>query len=184
LNDKWIILKILSLKNIKDAFLFTDEPFRDNRGGFEVFWDKDLLEKAGIDFDPASAHHSYNTARYTLRGMHYQAQPHGQDKLVSCVSGAAYDVVVDMRTDSPTYLAWEAVSLHAASGIAVYVPKGCAHGFLTLEPHTTIAYLISGQYIPAAARVARWDDPKFNIQWPYSGDGIIMADKDKLASFL
>jgi dTDP-4-dehydrorhamnose 3,5-epimerase len=170
--------------HIKDAYLLTEHPFQDIRGSFEVFWEDKLLREAGIDFNPVNAHHSYNVSIFTMRGMHYQLEPFGQDKLVSCVSGSIYDVIVDMRVDSPTYLTWQSVKLDAASGMSVYIPKGCAHGFLTMAPHSTMAYLIGGTYIPSAAALVRWDDPKVGIQWPCHADEMIMSDKDRNALFL
>lgn len=142
------------------------------------------MERAGISFLPANAHHSYNQHKKTLRGMHYQLAPYGQDKLVSCVSGSVYDVMVDMREESPTYLQWVAVTLTACSGRAVFIPAGCAHGFLTLESHTTIAYLIAGQFNPAAAATVRWDDPAVGINWPDLDGDFTISARDRDASFL
>lgn len=170
--------------NIKDAYLLTEQPFRDIRGSFEVFWEDKLLREAGIAFNPVNAHHSYNVSMFTMRGMHYQLPPFGQDKLVSCVNGSVFDVIVDMRTDSPTYLVWQSVTLNAGSGVAVYIPKGCAHGFLTMTPQSTIAYLIGGTYVPSAAALVRWDEPKVGIQWPCPSDEMTMSDKDRNALFL
>lgn len=164
---------------IKGSALFTEPVFQDARGAFEVFWEAVDLEKAGILFRPVSAHHSYNTVKGTLRGMHYQQAPFGQTKLVSCISGAVYDVMVDMRPDSPTYLQWEAVELSAGSGKAIYIPAGCAHGFVTLQDHTTIAYLIEGDYKPEAAGTLRWNDPAVGINWPVTDP--ILSDRDRNA---
>jgi len=145
-----------------------------------VFWETELLDSIDVDFQPTNAHHSYNTLAGTVRGMHFQKAPHGQTKLVSCVSGKAWDVMVDLRQDSSTFGKWHATELSAASGNAVLIPAGCGHGFATLEPNTTIAYLIQGEYIPDAGRVLRWDDAKVGIQWPCQDP--ILSEKDADAS--
>ena len=164
---------------IDGSWLFTDRVFKDARGAFEVSWESVDLNKAGIAFNPVSANHSYNTKKGTLRGMHYQLPPYGQSKLVSCISGAAYDVMVDLRPHSPTYLSWHAVELSAGSGKSVYIPAGCAHGFVTLQDNTTIAYLIEGEYSPEAAALVRWNDPVIGIQWPVTDP--ILSDRDRNA---
>lgn len=164
---------------INGSWLLEAPVFKDARGAFEVFWETDDLVKTGISFKPVSAHHSYNLLKGTLRGMHYQMAPYGQAKLVSCVAGAAYDVMVDLRAASPTYLSWKAVELSAGSGKSIYIPAGCAHGFVTLQDNTIIAYLIEGEYRPAAAGTVRWNDPAIGIEWPISNP--ILSERDKTA---
>lgn len=161
---------------ITGASLIKTHLFRDNRGCFEVFWEEELLKKESVFFSPSNAHHSYNAIVGTLRGVHFQKSPYGQTKLVSCVSGRAWDVMVDLRSESSTFGKWHATELSAASGQAVLVPAGCGHGFLTLEPNTTIAYLIDGRYVPEAGRVLRWDDEKVGIAWPCHNP--ILSEKD------
>lgn len=151
---------------IQNSHLLQTNVHQDNRGQFEVFWEEHLLAEAGIQFQPTNAHHSYNVAAGTMRGMHFQKTPHGQSKLVSCVSGSVWDVMVDLRPESKTFKQWSAHQLDAASGKAIYIPAGCAHGFLTLTDNTTIAYLIEGDYQPGAGRVLHWDDPDVGIDWP------------------
>ncbi len=153
--------------------------FKDERGAFEVFWEQADLTDVGIKFVPTNAHHSYNTKAGTIRAFHFQRPPHGQAKLVSCVSGKTWDVVLDLRPESPTFRRWDAVELSAASGKAVYIPAGCAHGFATLEDNSTIAYLIEGEYRPDAAAIVRWNDPSLGITWPVSAP--IISDKDRQA---
>ncbi|WP_158230964.1 dTDP-4-dehydrorhamnose 3,5-epimerase family protein [Rhodopirellula bahusiensis] len=164
---------------IDGSKLINTRVFNDNRGSFEVFWEQDLLKAKDISFAPTNAHHSYNSRTNTLRGMHFQKAPHGQNKLVSCISGKAWDVMVDLRADSSTFGKWHATELSAASGNAVLIPAGCGHGFITLQPNTTIAYLIEGEYIPDAGRVLRWDDTKVAIQWPCKDP--ILSEKDATA---
>ena len=165
--------------SIAGSQLLHIDPFQDSRGAFEVFWEADNLAAAGISFAPVSAYHSYNEKAGTLRGMHYQKPPYAQAKLVSCVSGRLWDVMVDLRPDSPTFLRWEATELSAASGKTILIPAGCAHGFVTLADHTTVAYLIEGDYHPAAAATLRWNDPAIGIAWPATDP--ILSDGDRNA---
>lgn len=162
-----------------DARLIESAPFRDQRGSFDVFWEAPELALLGIDFKPVSNAFSYNDKAGTLRGMHYQKPPHGQAKLVSCVNGRVLDVIADLRRESRTYLRWAATELTAASGRAIYIPAGYAHGFLTLTDHATLAYLIEGDYQPSAAATVRWNDPVFGIHWPVEFP--ILAERDRLA---
>jgi len=111
--------------------------------------------------------------------MHYQHDPHAQAKLVSCVGGAVYDVFVDLRKDSPTYLQWHAEELKEGSGKSVFIPAGCAHGFISLTDNATVSYLIEGAYAPQAAATLRWNDAAIGIQWPF--DPIIISVKDREA---
>lgn len=164
---------------IEGAWLLSTEIFRDSRGAFEVAWERELLIEVPIDFMPSNAHHSYNASANTLRGFHFQKHPHGQAKMVSCVAGKALDVIVDLRRDSNTFGTWHATEIEAASGKSIFIPAGCAHGFLTLEPNTTIAYLIEGKYMPEAGRVLRWNDESLDVQWLVSDP--ILSDKDAAA---
>ena len=109
---------------------------------------------------------SFNTRRGTLRGLHYQAEPVAEDKLVRCTAGALYDVAVDLRPGSPTFRRWTAVELSAERRNALFIPKGCAHGFETLADATEVSYLMSASYHPELARGVRWDDPSLAIPWP------------------
>jgi dTDP-4-dehydrorhamnose 3,5-epimerase len=160
---------------IEKAFCLQTHVHSDSRGLFEVFWESDLTDEE-TSFRPTNAHHSYNVATGTLRGMHFQKSPHGQAKLVSCVSGRVWDLMVDLRPDSPTFGKWHGTELSAGSGTAVYIPAGCGHGFVTLEPNSTVAYLIEGDYQPNAGRVLKWNDPTVGIEWPVSNP--TMSDKD------
>lgn len=165
--------------NIFGGRVFSDEAFQDSRGVFEIFWDQSVVTNAGISFRPSNACHSYNRQAGTIRAFHFQRVPYGQAKLISCVSGRAWDVVLDLRPESPTFRQWDAVELSAGCGKAVYLPSGCAHGFATLEDNTTMTYLIEGEYRPEAAAVVRWDDPALGVPWPVSEP--ILSDKDRLA---
>lgn len=160
--------------SIVGAKLFEASVFTDSRGSFEVFWEQADFAGAGLLFNPSNAHHSYNARGGTIRAFHFQRPPHGQSKLVSCVSGRAWDVILDLRPESPSFRQWDSVELAATSGKSIYIPAGCAHGFVTLEENTTIAYLIEGDYRPDFAEVVRWNDPSLGIDWPVS-DPIISA---------
>ncbi len=162
-----------------DARLIESVLYRDSRGSFEVSWETSELADAGIAFEPGGNAFSYNEKIGTLRGMHYQKAPFGQAKLVSCVNGRVLDVIADLRPESPTYLRWAATELSAASGRAIFIPVGYAHGFVTLTDHATVAYLIEGDYQPQAAGIVRWNDPSLNICWPVTDP--ILAERDRLA---
>ena len=142
------------------------EPAVDERGSFARTWCRDSFAAAGIAFQPSQASLSDNRWRHTLRGLHWQASPAAEQKLVRCLRGAVFDVAVDLRPDSPSYRRWTALQLMPAAHNALFIPTGCAHGFLTLSDDALVEYLIDAAYEPAAARGARWDDPAFGIDWP------------------
>jgi dTDP-4-dehydrorhamnose 3,5-epimerase len=151
---------------IAGVVLVTAERHADERGYFARTWCQDEFAAHGLDPRVVQRNVSYNRAAATLRGMHYQRQPYAEAKLVSCTSGAIFDVAIDLRRDSPTWRRWVAAELRADTGTMLYIPEGCAHGFLTLEPETSVEYLMSAAFEPSAAAGVRWDDPAFGIQWP------------------
>ena len=151
---------------VAGAFVIEPEPIRDERGFFARTWCSREWAQRGLTPAMAQASISFNRRRGTLRGLHFQAAPHAESKLVRCTSGALYDVVVDLRPESPTFLRHAAVVLDAAGRRTVYVPEGVAHGFQTLADDTEVFYMISEFYDPASARGVRWDDPAFGIEWP------------------
>ena len=153
------------------------EPRCDERGFFARTWCRDEFAAHDLAAELVQCSISFNTRRGTLRGMHYQAAPHVEDKLVRCTSGAAFDVVLDLRTDSPTYKAWTSVVLTAADRNMMYVPAGCAHGFLTLDDQTEVFYQMSEFYCQEAARGVRWDDPEFQIGWPAAVE--VISERDR-----
>lgn len=138
----------------------------DERGGFARLVDADAFAAAGLPRSYAQHSLSTNVRAGTLRGLHLQRHPHEEAKLVRCTRGAIFDVVADLRPDSPTFGAWAGVELRSGDGRALYVPPGCAHGFQTLEPDTHVLYLIDGPYVPEAATGVRWDDPTLAVTWP------------------
>lgn len=142
------------------------ERHADSRGYFARTWDGAAFSAAGLNPAVAQCSVSFNERRGTLRGMHFQAAPHAEAKLVRCTRGALWDVCLDLRPDSPTLHQWHAEVLTAENGAALVVPEGCAHGFLTLSDATEVFYMMSAPYAPEAGRGVRWDDPAFGITWP------------------
>jgi dTDP-4-dehydrorhamnose 3,5-epimerase len=142
------------------------EPQRDERGWFARTFDAELFRAAGMDPAVVQANVSANARAGTLRGLHWQAAPHGEGKLVRCQRGAIFDVIVDLRPESETHLRWLGVELTAGDGLQLFVPEGFAHGFQTLTDDSEVHYQMTTAYVPEAARGARWDDPAFGIAWP------------------
>lgn len=151
---------------IEGAFHIEPERRTDGRGYFARLFCADEYRRQGLSGDVAQSSVSYNSAEGTLRGLHFQDWPHGEEKLVRCVRGAIWDVILDLRLKSSTYLKWWGTELHEDSGVMLYVPEGVAHGFLTLQPTTEVSYQMSHPYVPESARGVRWDDPTFAIEWP------------------
>lgn len=142
------------------------EPSADERGFFARIWCRQELAAAGLDPELAQQSLSHTRTAGTLRGLHFQHPPHEETKLVRCVRGAVYDVAVDLRPGSATYLRWQGFRLSAQNRLALYIPKGFAHGFQTLENDTDVLYDISTPYVPGAAAGYRYDDARLAIAWP------------------
>jgi dTDP-4-dehydrorhamnose 3,5-epimerase len=153
------------------------ERHTDDRGFFARTWCTREFAAAGLPEQFVQCNVSFNSSRRTLRGMHWQAAPHGEAKLVRCTSGAVFDVAVDVRPESATYLEHVAVELTAGNRRAIFIPSGMAHGFLTLEDDTEVFYQMDAFYAPEASRGARWDDPAFTIDWP-EGPAVI-SERDR-----
>ena len=163
------------------AGLHVIEPERisDERGYFARTFDAGVLEEAGLDGRVVQGNTSFNPRTGTLRGMHFQAAPHGEAKIVRATRGAIFDVAVDLREGSPTRHRWFGLELSAANGRSLYIPDGFAHGFQTLEDDSEVAYLMSVAYVPGAGRGVRWDDPAFGIEWPAAPPGgRTMSERD------
>ena len=157
---------IVHASRLEGAYLIEPEPMPDERGFFARVWCEREMSAFGVSGRTAQSSVSFNRARGTLRGMHYQRSPHEEAKLVRVTSGAIYDVIVDLRDHSPTRLEWQAFELSAANRHTLFVPKGFAHGFLTLADDTEIFYQISEYYVPEAGAGLRYDDPVLGITWP------------------
>jgi dTDP-4-dehydrorhamnose 3,5-epimerase len=151
--------------NLKDAYILEPEKLEDERGFFARTWCQKEFSERGLDANLVQCSISFNKKKGTLRGMHFQLPPFAETKLVRCTKGAIYDVILDLRQDSETFLQWVGVELTAENRNALYVPKGFAHGFQTLEDNTEVFYQISEFYAPECSRGVRWDDPTFNITW-------------------
>jgi dTDP-4-dehydrorhamnose 3,5-epimerase len=156
--------------------------FSDERGFFSEVWREDRLADAGIEAHFVQDNHSFSTTRGVLRGLHFQVPPAAQDKLVRVSRGAIFDVAVDIRRSSPTFGRWVGAVISAAEWNQLFVPKGFAHGFVTLEDDTEVLYKCSAPYAPEYERTVRFDDPAIGIEWPV--DGVILSDKDRSAPLL
>jgi dTDP-4-dehydrorhamnose 3,5-epimerase len=159
------------------AFIVVPERLEDERGFFARTWCRKEFEQHGLNPNMVQCNISFNRKKGTLRGMHYQVFPFEEGKLVRCTMGAIYDVIIDLRPDSKTFIHWIAVELSAENRKMIYIPEGFAHGFQTLENDTEVFYQMSEFYAPEYARGVRWNDPKFNIKWP--DDVRIISAKDK-----
>jgi dTDP-4-dehydrorhamnose 3,5-epimerase len=159
------------------VMLIEATPQRDERGAFARVYCPEEFKSAGIAFQLVQISVSSNLKRHTLRGLHWQNPPYAEPKVVRAVRGRAYDVVVDLRPDSPAYRQWINVTLDADQKNAVFIPEGCAHGFMTLVDETDILYQMGIAYAPGQARGARWNDPAFAIDWPAAP--AVMADADR-----
>lgn len=161
---------------LKGAFIIEPERLEDERGFFARTFCQKEFEAHGLNPRMFQCNISYNKHKGTLRGMHYQAAPMAEAKLVRCTRGTIYDVIIDLRPDSPTYCQWLAEELNAENSKMIYIPEGFAHGFQTLENDTEVFYQMSEFYSPEHARGLRWDDSVFWIEWPLNAK--IISDKD------
>ena len=167
---------------LKDVYLLEPTVFEDHRGFFMESYNKKDFEEIGLIFDFVQDNHSLSVQAGVLRGLHFQLNPKAQTKIVRVLSGAIYDVVVDIRKGSPTFGKWQGFILTADNKRQIVIPKGFAHGVLTLVPNTQIMYKVDEYYSPQHDRSIRWDDPDFNIDWPISNP--ILSEKDANAPFL
>lgn len=140
--------------------------YADRRGYFARVFDEAEFACRGLVTEYCQTSVAFNARKGTLRGMHWQAAPHEEAKLVRCIRGSLYDVVVDLRRDSSSFQRWFATRLDQGAGVQLYVPKGCAHGYQTLEDASEVLYQISAPYVPEATRGLRWNDPSFDFRWP------------------
>lgn len=157
---------IIHETSLPGVTIIEPELIRDERGWFTRTFAAAEFEAAGLEPAVVQCNLSFNARAGTLRGMHYQADPYSECKLVRCTRGALYDVALDLRRESPTYLRWHAVELTAENRLALYIPRGLAHGFQTLADETEVYYQMSQPYVASAAHGVRWDDPAFGIVWP------------------
>lgn len=161
---------------IQGAFTIEAEPISDNRGYFARTYCQEEFTKHGLIIPFVQCNLSHNHKRGTIRGMHYQSAPFEEAKVVSCTQGSIYDVIIDMRPSSASYLKWFSVELNETNTKMIYIPEGCAHGFQTLEDGVQVYYQMSSMFEPSASKGIRWNDPFFNIEWPLKCE--VISDKD------
>ena len=168
---------IIHQTELQDAKLIELQRRGDERGFFARTFCVDEFAAAGLPTEFVQQNMSFSAEKGTLRGMHWQRAPHGEDKLIRCMSGAIFDVLVDLRPGSPTFLKWQGFELTAENKNQVLIPKGFAHGFQTLTPDVEVSYLVSHPYTPEAEVGLRWNDPKIGIEWPLSPTEV--SEKDR-----
>lgn len=163
---------------LQGVLLIKPRRFADERGHFVETYNRRILEAAGIEADFVQDNQSFSACRGTIRGLHFQYPPYPQAKLIRVVQGSVFDVAVDLRNGSLTYGTWVAETLTADGGEQLFVPRGFAHGFCTLEPDTEVAYKVDGYYSPEYDSGFTWNDPDLNIPWPVKGEPIL-SEKDR-----
>lgn len=168
---------IFTETRLQGAYLIDLEPIADERGFFARSWCRREFEQHGLKTDLAQCNLSFNHHKGTVRGMHFQLAPHREVKLVRCIRGAIYDVIVDLRSESPTFKSWAGVELNAENRRMFYVPEGFAHGYQAMVENSEVFYLTTQFYQPDAERGCRWNDPAFAIQWPLEVTQISNKDK-------
>lgn len=167
---------IFQESRIPGAWIIDVTPIHDHRGFFGMSWQPDELARRGLNPAVAQCNLAFNLKRGTLRGIHFQKAPYAQAKIVRATRGALLDVIVDLRETSPTFKQWDAIELTADNHRMLYIPEGVGHGYLTLADETEAFYQVSSAWVPSAESGVRWNDPAFNIQWPFH-PGVI-SEKD------
>ncbi len=168
---------------ISDVKIITPKKFGDHRGFFSETYNQDAFEAVGLDLTFVQDNHSFSAPKGTLRGLHFQTPPHGQDKLLRVIRGAIYDVAVDIRKGSPTYGKWVGREISAEAWNQILVPVGFAHGFCTIEENTEVLYKVTGKYAPDCEGGLTWNDPDIGIEWPLDGAPILSAKDEAYTSF-
>jgi len=174
---------IFTESELKGVYVIEPERFEDERGFFASSFSQREFEARGLASRFVENNVSYNLRRGTLRGLHYQAAPHGQAKLVRCTRGSIFDVAVDLRPNSPTFRQWVSVLLTQENRLMFYLPGDMAHGFQTLEEDTEVFYQVSDFFLPEAYMGLRWDDPAFGINWPLSEERVILQRDESYSYF-
>ncbi len=168
---------IFTESKLKGAFVVDIAPINDDRGFFARSWCRQEFHDAGLDENLVQCSVSFNRKKGTLRGMHYQKEPHGEIKLVRCTRGSIMDVIIDLRPESETFKQWLSVTLSESNHRMLYIPKGFAHGFCTMEDNVEVFYQMSTEYKSDFSAGVRWDDPEFGIEWPDMK--FIMSERDR-----
>ena len=170
-------MKFLKQK-LKGVYVIKPEPFKDKRGMFRRHFCKKELKKIGIETGVQQANISENPKKGTLRGFHYQKKPHQEAKTISCLKGSFFDVIIDLRKNSPTYKKWQSFVITEKNRLSLHIPKGCANAFLTLENNTLIHYYCSNSYNPKFESGVLFNDPALKIKWPFKPTHISEKDKN------
>jgi dTDP-4-dehydrorhamnose 3,5-epimerase len=168
-------MKFISQK-INDLFLIIPDLHRDERGVFRRSFCKEIFEKNGVNFNSLQGNISENFNKHTLRGFHYQSSPSDESKIITCVTGALFNIVLDLRKKSKTYKQWSSLEIDSNKRQSIYVPAGCANAFLTLEDNTIVHYYMNDLYNPNTYKGIRYNDPSFSFKWPYEPK--IISEKD------
>jgi dTDP-4-dehydrorhamnose 3,5-epimerase len=168
---------IFTETKLKDAYIIDIQEHGDERGFFARSWCRKEFEEHGLNSELAQCNISFSHTRGTVRGMHYQVPPYAEDKLLRCTRGAIYDVMIDLRPESATYMQWVAAELTEQNHRMLYVPEGFAHGFQALEDRTEVTYQVSQFYTPGAEQGVRYNDPAFGIEWPI--EARLISEKDR-----
>ena len=168
-------MKFIS-QHIKDLFLIIPDLHSDNRGVFRRSFCKEIFEKNGVNFNSLQGNISENFNKHTLRGFHYQSSPSDESKIITCVTGALFNIVLDLRKKSKTYKQWSSLEIDSNKRQSIYVPAGCASAFLTLEDNTIVHYYMNDLYNPNTYKGIRYNDPSFSFKWPYEPK--IISEKD------
>lgn len=163
-------------QKIKDLFLIIPNLHEDERGVFRRSFCREEFEKNRINFNALQGNISENFNKHTLRGFHYQSSPSNESKLITCVTGSLYNIVLDLRKESSTYKKWAALEINSKESQTIYVPAGCANAFLTLENNTIIHYYMNDYFNPNTYKGVRYDDPNFSFEWPFKPK--IISEKD------
>lgn len=170
--------------DLPGVVIVTPDRFGDARGFFSESWNRKAMEAAGIDIDFVQDNHSFSSKQGTVRGLHFQAPPHAQAKLVRCGRGRLFDVAVDIRKGAPTYGRWVGTELSFENGRQLLIPAGFLHGFATLEDDTEVIYKCSDSYAPECDGAVRFDDPQIGIDWGIDPEAAVLSDKDAKAPLL
>ena len=163
-------------QNIKNLFIIKPEPFKDNRGLFRRVFCQNELRKKKLNFRIKQINISENKNIYTLRGFHYQESPYGEDKIITCIQGKIHNIVIDMRKKSKTFMKWKSFTLSESNRYALLVPKGCANAYMTLKKKTWVLYFHSQFYTKSYEKGIKYNDPRFNFNWPNKVK--VISDKD------
>lgn len=170
--------------NLEEVIFLEMRKVVDERGFLSILFEEKILNDAGINFKIVQVNTAYSPKKYTMRGCHFQEVPYEQAKLVSCIKGSIFSVAIDIRKDSPTFGKWKGQIISSRDSVVMYIPKGFAHGYVTLDDETIMQWCVDEAYIPNLNKSIKYDDPDISIIWPIDISNIIISQKDKNALFL